>query len=452
MAFPTTGVLDNFNRSDVGPPPSASWGAMYSGLIGQFEVYSNQARVDALGYGFAGNYWNPATYTDCEAHAVIATKPTANTVQLWVRTADATGNTPDAYSVVLNAEGGTDIMFINRVDNGVATQLGASFSQEVSNGDSIGIECTGTTISAYYKAAAGSWTSLGSRTDSTYSAAGYLLVLADDAYIVFDDFGGGTIVAAEVSEIAGSSAGTSTTSASLKGTGKLSGASAGVGAAVAALKGTGKLTGLSAGVGSAVAALKGTGTLIGSAAGTSTAEATGSLTLPPSALVGSSSGTSTAIGTLKGTGRLTGASAGIAALEAVLKGIGRLAGVVAGESATSGILKGLGSLTGSSTGISETTGLLKGFGSLTGTSAGVGSVSGTLDQPPGLLTGLSAGTSTAIGVLKGWGALSGSCAGRSTATLYWPSPSASNYRTLLGNIGNLGVREATKRGRVRIGG
>jgi hypothetical protein len=48
-------------------------------------------------------------------------------------------------------------------------------------------------ITVYYKAAAGSWTSLGTRTDSSYTGAGYVgLTMYYYSDRRLDDFGGGT--------------------------------------------------------------------------------------------------------------------------------------------------------------------------------------------------------------------------------------------------------------------
>ncbi len=43
---------------------------------------------------------------------------------------------------------------------------------EFGNGDSFGLKIVGSTFTIYYKAGAGSWTSLGTRNDATWSAAG----------------------------------------------------------------------------------------------------------------------------------------------------------------------------------------------------------------------------------------------------------------------------------------
>lgn len=76
----------------------------------------------------------------------------------------------NAYVVSVIKAAGTDTVFLRRLDAGISNPL-LSWSQEVSVGDRIAIDCTGTTIAAYYDNGAG-WTLLGSVTDTNYGAAG----------------------------------------------------------------------------------------------------------------------------------------------------------------------------------------------------------------------------------------------------------------------------------------
>ncbi len=197
MSFPTTGILDNFNRANVGPPPSASWSQAFSGVFGQFKVVSNRAAVNSLVSGYAENYYNAASYGgDCEAYVTIVTKPANTTIfGLGIRMVDLVGAVnPDGYMLFLSALSGTDTLQIDRIDNGVRNILGTAVSQEVSNGDAIGIRAIGSALTCWYKASGGSWTQLFSRTDATYSAAGRIEIITTSAATVLDDFGGGTYV------------------------------------------------------------------------------------------------------------------------------------------------------------------------------------------------------------------------------------------------------------------
>jgi hypothetical protein len=90
--------------------------------------------------------------------------------------------------------GANDTIKIMRLDNGTNTQLGATITQELADGDSLGIECSGTSISAYYKPAAGAWTLGGTRTDAAHGSAGNLGIYAANTSTALDDFGGGDLV------------------------------------------------------------------------------------------------------------------------------------------------------------------------------------------------------------------------------------------------------------------
>jgi hypothetical protein len=83
---------------------------------------------------------------------------------------------------------------VYRVDDNSNTLLGSSFSQAFTDGDSIGITHVGSTITIYFKSGAGSWTSLGTRTDGTYTGAGRIAIGGfDSTSLTFDDFGGGAL-------------------------------------------------------------------------------------------------------------------------------------------------------------------------------------------------------------------------------------------------------------------
>ena len=51
--FARTSVLDNFNRADVGPPPSSQWSGPHESAMGVHKVTSNQCAPNTA---FAGSY------------------------------------------------------------------------------------------------------------------------------------------------------------------------------------------------------------------------------------------------------------------------------------------------------------------------------------------------------------------------------------------------------------
>lgn len=61
MAFPTTPILDNFNRGDEGPPPSANWTTV-TWSDGGLKVLSNAAVPEATTTGDYIIYWNASTF------------------------------------------------------------------------------------------------------------------------------------------------------------------------------------------------------------------------------------------------------------------------------------------------------------------------------------------------------------------------------------------------------
>lgn len=188
MAFPTTEILDNFNRANEGPPPSASWTNVYNGL----KVSSNQCVGNTASDNISD--WNVSTFgPDSECHAKIPVFPSAGTgIGLGCRLTTHGSSTQDGYWIIFSYY---NTLILGREDNGSFTQLGANISRTINEGDSIGIEVIGTSnnIKAYHKPSGGSWSSsLATRSDGTYTAAGY--IGADNAHTsgAIDDFGGGT--------------------------------------------------------------------------------------------------------------------------------------------------------------------------------------------------------------------------------------------------------------------
>lgn len=196
MAFPSTAVLDTFtgtNGDDL-PTYSGNWQAAPTGGV-NLEIQSNAATGTAAASNNT-NSWAADFGPDCEVYVTITTKPADGNVLLLVARGVQTTSlgTIDGYCLRFAPASGTDSLIIQRIDNGAQSNLVAPISQEVSNGDSLGLEIVGNTLTAYYKASGGSWTSVGTVTDSTYSAAGKIGILTSSNTIRLDDFGGGTYV------------------------------------------------------------------------------------------------------------------------------------------------------------------------------------------------------------------------------------------------------------------
>lgn len=196
MAFPTTGVLDAFTGANGTSPPNANWTEPLFEGDGGLQIQGNQATSDNASFG--DSYWNPGTFgPDSEAYITISTLPASGfIIYLMIRGVSPGVAGIDGYYLELVKNPGTDDVSIWRYDDGVSTQLGAAISQEFSTGDALGFEAIGSTIAAYRKPSASAWASLGTRTDSTYSAAGYLALGCQATTVRLDDFGGGTVVVA----------------------------------------------------------------------------------------------------------------------------------------------------------------------------------------------------------------------------------------------------------------
>jgi hypothetical protein len=192
MAFPTTGVLDNFNRTDANPL-DGSWTNGWWG-DGNPKIVSNQFATQAGG-GWAGAYYNAATYGDCEAYATIST---VNNFIIAGRIG-GTLTSPNCYYLFYTHA--VSELRIKKLIAGADSTLGSVISATFASGDKVGLELFGNTITAY-QYTAGAWSALGNRTDTSYTS-GYLAIELDNSTARFDDFGGGTIVANSTNLLSG---------------------------------------------------------------------------------------------------------------------------------------------------------------------------------------------------------------------------------------------------------
>jgi len=179
VSFPSTPILDTFNRANEGPPPSANWASSgyWIASSNNLKVVSNQC-VPIFANG--ESYWSNTTFgPDSEAYCSV----TGSTESIHcVRLSNPGHGTSDGYFV--DWEGGK--AFIERMDNGSATLLGALIAVAFGSGDVLGVSAVGSSISAHRNGS-----SIGTRTDATYNSAGFVGLLASAAV---DDFGGGTYV------------------------------------------------------------------------------------------------------------------------------------------------------------------------------------------------------------------------------------------------------------------
>ncbi len=200
-AFPTTPVLDTFNRANEDPlSGGGNWAGPILNGLNQMKVVSNGAmQSTSVPLQSGTSYWNAATFgPGSEVYFELTTVWANNSSDVWTWCNGSNENTGsvDGYAMVAGRSSGTWDWYAYRLDNGTWTQLGAMLgTQTLSAGDAVGIDCGRTgDFQAYYKASGGSWVTLGTtRNDTTYTSGhiglskGYL-----DSTSVVDNFGGGT--------------------------------------------------------------------------------------------------------------------------------------------------------------------------------------------------------------------------------------------------------------------
>lgn len=177
MAFPTTGTIDAFNRTAENPLSDGGLWTIYPTVAAL--LTDGTECGPSLPNTSNGMYRNNLNYgPDAEAWVIISDPggQGANTglLALDVRYDTASDNGYRLDCPRWRQDGvQTDEFRFKEVTGGVETQLGASITQDVIAGDSVGVEMIGTTMTAYYKSGAGAWTALGTRTPSTsYPSAG----------------------------------------------------------------------------------------------------------------------------------------------------------------------------------------------------------------------------------------------------------------------------------------
>lgn len=192
MAFPTTGILDDFDRADEGPPPSASWTGPWL-QADELKVVGNQCTSNGAGDA----YWNPETFgPDTEAFDTLRS---AATTDLGIRLTTPGAGTTDGYMVRHLSSS----LRAFRVDDAILTQLGASLTDSSSGiGDKFGAEMIDSDL-VLLVTIAGVWTPMLTRSDATYATDGYIGIHHTGSTGLVDDFGGGTVVPPQEEEPVG---------------------------------------------------------------------------------------------------------------------------------------------------------------------------------------------------------------------------------------------------------
>ncbi len=188
---PSLGVLDNFNRANQGPQPSSSW-SKFGGSVGEgLQVSSNAVTRTSSGSYRQGSYWNPSTFgPDSQVYVTVNNRTAGDEIELGVRLNSVGAGTTTGYSLNID---GNDNWGFSKYTNGNGSGLDTGTVKSIAVGDKIGLTVSGSTLTAWHKPAAGSWTVVSTINDSTYTGAGYIGAnIAGSSSSAIDDFSGGT--------------------------------------------------------------------------------------------------------------------------------------------------------------------------------------------------------------------------------------------------------------------
>ena len=202
MSFPTTPILDNFNRTDENPLAGiwSSTKTYNSGGSTTAQLQTNQARQAG---GLSSSHTVQQYPQDQECWATVATLANSDDVEVNGRIRDPSSAALDVYQWVWFVA--TASWRIIRIENDAGSGIGPNPTSPVlAAGDSIGMRLSGATIEGWHKPAAGSWSLIVSHVDpSPMLHAGFIGIGMNDADQAWrlDDFGGGSIPSANFAPV-----------------------------------------------------------------------------------------------------------------------------------------------------------------------------------------------------------------------------------------------------------
>lgn len=205
MAFPTTPVLDDFNRANGAL--GANWGAPSASGDATPTIFSNAMVAGSGVYGSA--YWNPATYLDCEVYATF-THDSACFV--WTRIHDAnTAGLDVVYSLFHIDTGTIEVLADVNGSNvwapasitGLTLVSGDQFGMTTQNiADDIVVEVFQNGVSRGVKTLTGGVTTYAATIASAGNIGVALFGGGDTLARSLDNFGGGSLATVSVTATA----------------------------------------------------------------------------------------------------------------------------------------------------------------------------------------------------------------------------------------------------------
>jgi hypothetical protein len=183
MAFPTTGILDDFSPDDA--HPMTGWTDFYNGVDALGGVGLNAA--DDLS---VSGWTTTFTADTIEGYVTITTKTTTDNKMVGILFNN--GVTGDRYDLYIQYVAGVEKAQVFKYINGVYDSTVADITTTINNGDSFGMSVIGTLIKVYRKPSGGSWGQIGTTYTATALSLNQLALEIDGTTLRADDFGGGT--------------------------------------------------------------------------------------------------------------------------------------------------------------------------------------------------------------------------------------------------------------------
>jgi hypothetical protein len=198
--FPSTPVLDNFNRSNgaIG----VNWINTFDPNTTPFTIFNNQAAGPG-GTNFARMQWAGGVFSG--THEVWALWPVTPNCCTALTFAGVAGSDVNQWRLALDPSGGNTHAAIRKVDGAGSApivfgpiDLGTDISSTPSQGFGIRVSAT-KTISIYWKWTDGNWYRVGSFIDMSLPSANAAIGFAGGGSVVVEDAGGGTCCGGAVS-------------------------------------------------------------------------------------------------------------------------------------------------------------------------------------------------------------------------------------------------------------
>lgn len=178
--FPTVGVIDDFNRANENPI-AAPW-TIVTGTP-DCQILANEFAISSGTYGQA--FYSSISAADVDAFATIVVK--SGDMLMMFRMGGTSDSTKFGYEIIVGAT--TIVLNTHPAGGGGVTLI--SSTTTAANGDRVGGRAIGTSLELWHKPSAGSWTRLGTATDSTFTAAGYLNLQCANTTARWDNAGYG---------------------------------------------------------------------------------------------------------------------------------------------------------------------------------------------------------------------------------------------------------------------